>query len=457
MAALPYKFEKFLPRHYLTQLEEWVKEAGCPILLSGWRQVGKSTSLAHFGDTHFDDTYHLNFVMDPDLARCFEEPNPKLVLAKLESRRSRKIVPGKTLLILDEVQSCPKAIEVLGHFRDAFPKLHVIACGTFVDFAKQAVDFNIPVGRVTYMNLHPMTFKEFLLAVGEIDLFQCLSDFSWESEVTKEQHQQLLSRMNEYMMLGGMPAIVSTYVQSNQSWAAVREQQRQLWQSVRDTFSNMMQDIVGEESDQLLLKMLQAISHEIQNVSQLSQHLDSKTLNQSLNRVFQSGLFARVNAVSAEQESIFLPINSDDVFRTAFIDIGLLHYALTAHNERSVLTNPMQQYGGMLARQFVGQHLWGCSKGNMSLKYPRYMQQGSEKFDFSYGEYGVTVGENPHGLFGGQITSEVKDIQIGLNPLSIRQGHLICPLYLIEESAHLAATAQEAAVGANRFVSSPAA
>ena len=94
-----------------------------------------------------------------------------------------------------------------------------------------------------------------------------MSDFSWESEVTKEQHQQLLSRMNDYMMLGGMPAIVSTYVQSNQSWAAVREQQRQLWQSVRDTFSNMMQDIVGEESDQLLLKMFQLI--QLKTISQI--------------------------------------------------------------------------------------------------------------------------------------------------------------------------------------------
>ncbi len=457
MATLPYKFEKFLPREYLNQLEQWVREGGSPILLSGWRQVGKSTSVAHFGDTHFDDTYHLNFVMDPDLERCFEEPNPKLVLAKLESRRSRKIVPGKTLLILDEIQACPKAIEVLGHFRDAFPKLHVLACGTFVDFAQQTMDFNIPVGRVVYMNLHPMSFREFLLAVGEMNLFQCLNDFSWESEITAEEHQQLLVKMNDYMMLGGMPAIVSAYVQSNQSWAVVREQQCQLWQSVRDTFSNMMQDIAGEESDQLLLKMLQAISIEIQDVSQLSQHLEPKVLNQSLNRVFQSGLFTRVNAVSAEQESIFLPINNDDVFRTAFIDIGLLYYALTADNQRSVLTNPMQQYGGMLSRQFVGQHLWSCSKGSMSLKYPRHMQQGSEKFDFSYGQYGVTVGENPHGLFGGKAATDIKDIQVGLNPLSIRQEHLICPLYLIEESAHLAATAQEATAMKNRVISSPAA
>ena len=445
MSVSQSSINKFLPRAYLNHLEQWAKQGGAPILLSGWRQVGKSTSVAHFGECHFDDTYHLNFLMDPELKRCFDDPNPKLVIAKLESRRSLKIIPGKTLLILDEVQSCPQAIEILGHFRDAFPKLHVLACGTFVDFAKESFEFSVPVGRVTYLSLNPLSFKEFLVAIDEVELSQKLDNTSWETSISGEQHQKLLDLMNEYMMVGGMPAVVSAYVHSNRCMATVREEQRQLWRSVRDAFSNMTQDIVGENSEQVLLKMLHAIIHEVKDLSQLSTHLDTKSMSTVVNRVFQSGLFSQINAISSEQDSVFLPINEENIFRTAFIDVGLLHYALTADNNQT-LTNPLQQYGGMVARQFIAQHLLIGSKGTTSLKYPRSLQQGLSTYEFSHGEYAISMGENPHSLFNNDLSSSIKSIRMGVSPLAIRNNQLVCPLYLIESSSSLAASAQENSV-----------
>jgi uncharacterized protein len=147
-----------------------------PLLVRGARQVGKSYTIRAFGQDHFINTVEVNFEQRPEYGSCFESLVPTEIIDRLSILTRQAIQPGKTLLFLDEIQKCPPAITALRYFYEQFPQLHVIAAGSLLDFTLTSSETSVPVGRVQYLYMKPMSFVEFLNALGEKNAVSFISE-----------------------------------------------------------------------------------------------------------------------------------------------------------------------------------------------------------------------------------------------------------------------------------------
>ena len=144
-------------------LKEWQNQKDrCPLLLRGARQVGKTWLIEQFGKRCFKNLVTVNFEYQPRLKQVFESLNPGEIVPRLELILQTEIIPGKSLLFLDEIQECPPAILALRYFKEKLPDLHVIGAGSLLEFVLKSPDFRMPVGRVSFLHLYPLSFGEFL-------------------------------------------------------------------------------------------------------------------------------------------------------------------------------------------------------------------------------------------------------------------------------------------------------
>lgn len=185
-----------------------------PLLLRGARQVGKSSAVRHLGES-FDHYIEVNFEKRKDLMAVFDQTSDvKEIAARFGTLFSTPIVPGKTLLFLDEVQTCPKAIESLWAFKEDYPELHVVAAGSLLEFTlKEMPSFG--VGRIRSMFMYPMSFDEFLLAVGKDAWVEAKQAASPSNPLPEELHEALVQQFRTFLMVGGMPASVVTWVETH--------------------------------------------------------------------------------------------------------------------------------------------------------------------------------------------------------------------------------------------------
>ena len=194
-------------------LKKWKEQPNrLPIILRGARQVGKSFIIEKFGKENFDSLLTVNFEFRPELSACFEQFDPHSICAKLEVAFNTRIIPGKTLLFLDEIQSCPKAIMALRYFKEKLPELHVIAAGSLLEFALHDEKFSFPVGRVQFLYLKPLSFYEYLLSQKRDQLVEFLETIRIDQPINPFIHEQFLISLRQYFLIGGMPAVVKCFL-----------------------------------------------------------------------------------------------------------------------------------------------------------------------------------------------------------------------------------------------------
>lgn len=196
-------------------LQEWAtRDAHKPVLLRGARQVGKSTAIRHLAEK-FDVYVEINFEKQPVYKTLFEEDlDPERIVSQMSAMYGKRIEPGRTLLFLDEIQECPKAIMSLRSFKEDMPTLHVVAAGSLLEFALQEIP-TFGVGRIHSMFMYPMTFDEFLEANGELPLLEQRRKADSKHPLPQALHDRLVSLLRTYMLVGGMPEVVSTWVRTH--------------------------------------------------------------------------------------------------------------------------------------------------------------------------------------------------------------------------------------------------
>ena len=203
----------YLQRNIDKDLQEW-KDSGSrkPLLLRGARQVGKSSAVRELGK-QFDYLLEINFD-NKDFAgakRVFERhSDPRLICDELTAFYEIPIVAGKTLLFLDEVQSCTDAISALRYFYEQMPDLHVVAAGSLLEFAIQKIP-SYAVGRVRSIYMYPFSFIEFLKAMGRNALLEKLDSAHPQNPLSEEMHNKLKELFLRFVVMGGMPEVVSKY------------------------------------------------------------------------------------------------------------------------------------------------------------------------------------------------------------------------------------------------------
>ncbi|MBS0654411.1 MAG: AAA family ATPase, partial [Verrucomicrobia bacterium] len=168
-----------MKRERLSFLEEWHKGSSRkPLVMRGARQVGKTWLVRKFAETENLELIEINFEHHPNLATLFSSNDPAEILLLLEARFNKSINPKKSLLFLDEIQVFPELLAKLRWFAEDMPELALIAAGSLLEFVLKKHTFSMPVGRITYMHLEPLSFDEFLMAQGHIPLLHYLDAYT---------------------------------------------------------------------------------------------------------------------------------------------------------------------------------------------------------------------------------------------------------------------------------------
>lgn len=198
-------------RKIMRYLEAWKNSPHRkPLILQGPRQVGKTYAVLEFGRTHYDNVAYFNFETSPRLAQTFaEDISPDYLIPVLSHIAGQTIVRERTLIVLDEVQLCERALTSLKYFYEDAPEYHIIVAGSLLGVAVNREAFSFPVGKVDMKTMYPMDMEEFLLAVGEEALAQRIrACFDTDTPLPAALHEAAMQRYCQYLTVGGMPECV---------------------------------------------------------------------------------------------------------------------------------------------------------------------------------------------------------------------------------------------------------
>ncbi len=226
----------YYPRFIDKYLSEWAsRETHKPLLLRGARQVGKSTAVRHLAES-FESYIEINFEKQASYLPLFQvkDIDVKKIVSQIAAMAGKRIVPGKTLLFLDEVQACPEAIMSLWFFKEDLPELHVVAAGSLLEFALEELS-SFGVGRIHSMFMFPMTFDEFLVANSEQLLMEARNNASSSQPLPQPLYEKLVGLMRTFMLVGGMPEAVAKWVETH-DYLACQEIQDDIVVTYEDDF-----------------------------------------------------------------------------------------------------------------------------------------------------------------------------------------------------------------------------
>ncbi len=414
-----------------------------PLLLRGARQVGKTYVIEQLGK-HFETFEMVNFESQPEAIACFETLKAQEIVQKLELLTKRPIRSGKTLLFLDEIQNCPKAITALRYFKEDLPDLHVIGAGSLLEFALIHGKFSFPVGRVQFVYLKPLSFKEFSIAIGlgREDLENC----TVENPLSEPEHLAWIQRAREYFFVGGMPAVVSEYSMTKSFLETHRIQDLLL-----ATYAADFGKYATEAEQKYLRLAFDSIPRQIGKQFQYSEidpHMRSRELKYAIEQLQWAGIIHTTLASSATG----IPLAAQQKrnrFKPIFLDIGLAQRALRVDSEKIFHSDLIQINAGALAEQFVGQEF--LAYADFFREEQLFFWEREKKGSSAEVDYVITVGSQiipvevkagPHGHLKSlsQFMQEKKSplgIRISQKPLSFDGNVLSVPLYMIDQIPRL--------------------
>jgi predicted AAA+ superfamily ATPase len=287
-AGIKSLFFMYIGRHIDRELLAWRSiDNRQPLLIRGARQVGKSTAVRQLA-THFEHYLELNFDERPEFVELFAQrlPLPEL-LEQLEVLTGVRIEDGKTLLFLDEIQACLPAISLLRYFYERRPELHVIAAGSLLEFALSEIP-SFGVGRVRSVFMYPLSFLEFLGAMGESKLASAIQKGSAESPVPVLVHQKLVHLLKKYFIVGGMPAVVRSYVEKR-SLLEIQGVLDQLIVSIQADFSKYNRRIPSERIRWVFESLVRQVGQKFK-YSESHTELNAQQIRQVLELLQMAGL-----------------------------------------------------------------------------------------------------------------------------------------------------------------------
>lgn len=366
-----------MKREIVNSLINWKKgDERKPLIIRGARQVGKTTGVRKLGET-FSNFVELNFEQQFALHSIFSNDlDPEKLIIDLQILTHQKIIPGKTLLFLDEVQVCPRALLALRYFYETMPELHVIAAGSLLEFCIEQV--GVPVGRVQFLYVYPMSFKEFLWASGENFLVDAILNHDFNKPFQSAVHEKALRLFGEYIAIGGMPEAVK-------SWCDHKNYQR-----CQDIHHDLIAAYKQDFEKYAKKSQIKYVEHVFEQVPlQLGEQLQfSKIAGEYRKRELLPALslLEKANVVTRIQQTqghgFPLSANADPhCFKLIMVDIAITQTLLGLTSEQWILNTENAFINkGAIAEAFVAQELLVYHNARQAAKlyYWRRNQRGSE-------------------------------------------------------------------------------
>lgn len=347
----------YLQRNIDSDLQTWKNsDTRKPLLLRGARQVGKSSAVRELGK-QFDYFFEINFE-NKDFAgakKVFEQhSNPHLICDELSALYEIPIVAGKTLLFLDEIQSCADAISALRYFYEQMPDLHVVAAGSLLEFALQKIP-SYAVGRVRSMYMYPFSFEEFLKAMQRNLLIEKLHAASPENPLSEEVHNKLKELLLRFIVIGGMPEVVSKYA-SGGSLLDCQNILDELTETLFNDFAKYKQRVPATRLEEVFSAIIAQTGQKF-TYSHVAISANQVQFKESIELLKMAGLV--YSATHSSSNGLPLAAETNPRYRKLMIfDTGIYQRFLRLDLTHLLLDEKIEQINkGALAEMFVGTEL----------------------------------------------------------------------------------------------------
>lgn len=327
-----------------------------PLLLLGARQVGKTWLMLDFAASHYKNMVYVRFDRNIRMREIFENSNYEMpvILEQLQMVADSKIEPGETLIILDEIQDCPAALTSLKYFCEDMPQYHVMAAGSLLGVYDH-FGTGFPVGKVNTMTLYPMSYCEFIQAMGYEKEVEMMEQQRWD--VVKNFADRYIHLLKLYYYIGGMPEAINVYLKTK-DFHEVRLVQKAILSDYEKDFSKHVPRGLAAKLFLIWESIPEQLAKENKRFvyGDVKKGLRSRDLEDALDWLMRAGLVQRVNRINSPS----LPISAykDGAFKLYFVDVGLLSAKVNLP-PRVLLekTAVFSEFKGALTEQYVQQQL----------------------------------------------------------------------------------------------------
>ena len=354
-----------------------------PMVLKGARQVGKTWLMKEFGKNYYKSFVYFNFDEEDELKSIFEtNKNPQRIIELLSMIAGEKIHPLDTLVIFDEVQECPEALNALKYFKEKANEYHVVAAGSLLG-TLLAKPKSYPVGMVNLLDIFPLTFEEFLEAT-DAPLFAYYKDIHKEQQIEEIFHNRLLGAYNNYLIIGGMPECVSSWLKHKDP-AKIAQIQRELIEVYENDFSKHN----GKVNSGRILMVFRSIVTQLAKSNEkfmygaVREGARARDFEEAIEWLVSAGMLNRIYNVS-KLEHPLSAFDKLDQFKLFLFDTGLLKQMAGIDNS-AILLKSTYQFKGQLTENYVLQQL----RGQFDVM-PRYFSSRNGEIDFVL-QYGMDI------------------------------------------------------------------
>lgn len=373
-----------MKRNAIQELVAWKSsEDRKPMVLKGARQVGKTWLMKEFGQNYYDSYVYFNFDEEDELKSIFEaNKNPQRIIELLSLITGEKILPEKTLIIFDEIQECPEALNTLKYFKEKANEYHVIAAGSLLG-TLLAQPKSYPVGMANLLDIYPLTFDEFLEATDE-SLYAYYSSIQKEQSIEEIFHNRLLEAYNYYLIIGGMPECVSSWI-THKDPAKISQIQKELIEVYENDFSKHN----GKVNSGRILMVFRSIVAQLAKPNEkfmygaVREGGRARDFEEAIEWLVSAGMLNRVYNVS-KMEHPLAAFDKLDQFKLFVFDTGLLKHMAGIDNS-AILLKTDYQFKGPLTENYVLQQF----RGQFDVE-PRYYSDKNSEIDFLI-QYGTKI------------------------------------------------------------------
>ena len=410
-----------------------------PMVLKGARQVGKTWLMKEFGKNYYKSFVYFNFDEEDELKSIFEtNKNPQRIIELLSMIAGEKIHPLDTLVIFDEVQECPEALNALKYFKEKANEYHAIAAGSLLG-TLLAKPKSYPVGMVNLLDIFPLTFEEFLEAT-DAPLFAYYEGIHKEQQIEEIFHNRLLEAYNNYLIIGGMPECVSSWLKHKDP-AKIAQIQRELIEVYENDFSKHN----GKVNSGRILMVFRSIVTQLAKSNEkfmygaVREGARARDFEEAIEWLVSAGMLNRIYNVS-KLEHPLSAFDKLDQFKLFLFDTGLLKQMAGIDNS-AILLKSTYQFKGQLTENYVLQQL----RGQFDVM-PRYFSSRNGEIDFVL-QYGMDIipvetkgGEDKSALtFKKYVADNHPQYAVRFSKMGYRKDGNITniPLYLVGKTKEL--------------------
>lgn len=373
-----------MKRNVIQDLISWkASEERKPMVLKGARQVGKTWLMKEFGQSCYHSFVYFNFDEEDELQSIFEtNKNPQRIIELLSMIAGEKILPGETLIIFDEIQECPEALNALKYFKEKANDYHVIAAGSLLG-TLLAKPKSYPVGMVNLLNIFPLTFDEFLCAVDP-PLYDYYAGIQKNQQIEDIFHSRLLEAYNYYLIIGGMPECV-------ESWVKYRDPQKisKIQHELIEVYENDFSKHNGKVNSGRILMVFRSIVTQLAKSNEkfmygaVREGGRARDFEEAIEWLVSAGMLNRVYNVS-KMEHPLSAFERLDQFKLFLFDTGLLKHMAGIDNS-AILLKTDYQFKGPLTENYCLQQL----RGQFEME-PCYFSDKNSEIDFVL-QYGTEM------------------------------------------------------------------